>query len=239
MDHTRHCCKLPRQRPLTRGAKGLTPSSLAPKLNVSCRREIMRTIISLLFLLPALAFSQSIYSCKADDGSLTFQDKPCISGSEELLKKAIKRPAGNHSIWLEPNFVDTQYTIHFESKSVKKRSLDDPIYQHIPVEWRAFDVKAKVIDVYKGNLQVAEEIDLLIYVSYISSNPIELIKENFIASFCKSRQGVFYTYRDYLIQRPSQDNLSLLEFISASGTDHEGSGDCDGNYPLLNPDGHN
>jgi len=199
----------------------------------------MRTIIYLLFLLPAIAFSKGIYSCTSEDGSTIFQDKPCKSGSEEHLKETSKRPTGSYSFWLEPNFVDTQYSAHFESRSVRERSSDDPIYQYITVYWRAFDVKATVIDVFKGSLQEGDEIDILIYASYLSSNTVELIKGNFIASFCKSRQGIFYTYRDYLIQKPSLNNLSLLEYVSVSGTSHEGSGDCVGNDPYLNPDGHN
>ena len=38
---------------------------------------------------------------------------------------------------------------------------------------------------------------------------------------------------------PTVGNVARFEHVRDVGTDYEGSGDCDGNYPSLNPDTHN
>ncbi len=146
--------------------------------------------------------------------------------------------SADSSIWIEPNFVDTQYSALLESQSVVKIASDQDIYDHIPFGWIPHKVKAKVLDVYKGDLIRGDEIDVLIYISFLSKNQIEQIKGQFLLSFCRSKSGIYYNSRDFLVQQVKASNLKKFAQIRADGTAYEGSGDCDGNYPSLNPDTH-
>ncbi|MCX7552264.1 hypothetical protein OS175_00110 [Marinicella sp. S1101] len=144
----------------------------------------------------------------------------------------------NYSMWVEPNYVDTAYSALLKSSSVKKVPTEDDIHDHIPFGWWPYRVKAEVLDVYKGPLKVGDEIELLVYVSVLSQLHNELQKDAFLVSFCLSKNGVYYTSRDYLVQQAKPANTQRFAAVRENGTDYEGSGDCSGNYPSLNPDTH-
>ncbi len=156
----------------------------------------------------------------------------------QVSKDEKKTDIDNHSMWVEPNFVDTQYSALLESQAVTLIPKDHDIHNHIPLGWKPFKVKAKITDVYKGDLVKGEDIELLVYVSMLSKSQPEWIKGQFLLSFCKSEKGVYYTSRDYLIQPSQSANILKFSQIRDHGTDHEGTGDCVGNYPDLNPDTH-
>lgn len=144
-----------------------------------------------------------------------------------------------HSMWVEPNYVDTQYSALFDGLNVAKANPDHSTYDHIPLGWIPYFVSAEVIDVYKGDLERGETIEILVYISALSArSQLEKIRNTFILSFCRSVNGTYYTSRDYLIQTPTKANIEKFEMVRQHGTYYEGSGDCQGNYPSLNPDNH-
>lgn len=143
-----------------------------------------------------------------------------------------------HSMWVEPNFVDTEYSALFESTDVVDVAPDDIVYDHVSSGWVAYRVKAKTREVYKGSLNAGNEVELLVYVSRLSRSGKSRLMDTFILSFCKAKNGVFYNSRDFLITAPSKENLEKFREIQKSGTDYEGTGNCSGNYPELNPDTH-
>lgn len=146
----------------------------------------------------------------------------------------------NHSMWVEPNYVDTQYSALFSSLKITKAESDDKIYEYIPFGWIPYYVNAEVVDVYKGDLKQSEIVEVLVYISALSAQyQLEKIRNRFILSFCKSGSRIYYTSRDYLIQSPTRANIERFETVREHGSDYEGTGDCNGNYPSLNPDNHN
>ena len=145
----------------------------------------------------------------------------------------------NHSFWVEPNYVDTQYSALFNSLKITKVETDNKIYEYIPFGWIPYYVRAEVVDIYKGDLKQNEIIDILVYISALSArHQLKKIRSRFILSFCKSSNQIYYTSRDYLIQSPTAANVKQFELVREHGSDYEGSGNCDGNYPSLDPDSH-
>ena len=145
----------------------------------------------------------------------------------------------DHSMWVEPNFVDTQYSALLRSLRVTKAGTDDKIFEHVPFGWIPYYVDAEVIDVYKGDLERAESIEILVYLSALSAgHQLKKISNRFILSFCKSDSRIYYTSRDFLIQSPTAANIERFEMVREHGSEYEGTGDCDGNYPSLDPDNH-
>lgn len=52
-------------------------------------------------------------------------------------------------------------------------------------------------------------IDMHLYVSYIGLKAeLEEMIENYILSFCKSKSGIFYTSRDFLIINATRVNIT-------------------------------
>lgn len=146
----------------------------------------------------------------------------------------------NHSMWVEPNYVDTQYSALFSGLKITKAESEDKIYEYIPFGWIPYFVHAEVVDVYKGDLKQSEIVEVLVYISVLSAQyQLEKIQNSFILSFCKSSNQIYYTSRDYLIQSPTKANIEKFEMVREHGSDYEGTGDCEGNYPSLNPDNHN
>ena len=143
------------------------------------------------------------------------------------------------SMWVEPNFVDTQYSVLFESLELAKAETDDAVYDHVPFGWIPYYLQAKVVDVYKGDFERNQILDLLVYIPVVSSGyQMEAVRGRFILSFCRSGGGIYYNSRDYLIKSATPANIGKFESVRRHGSDYEGSGDCSGNYPSLNPDTH-
>lgn len=161
----------------------------------------------------------------------------CILLSLFLINTAFASEL-NHSMWVGPNYVDTEYSVLFETKEIRKADVKENIIKHTPFGWWPYYVKAKVIDVYKGELETGQTIDLLVYLSAPLKSDEKRLSDSFILSFCKSNGGIYYTSRNFLITRPTPDNIAKFAEVREKGTDHEGSGDCSGNYPFLNPDTH-
>ncbi len=203
----------------------------------------MEKLLLITLVLSNVAVSETIYQCKDNWGKTNFQDKPCKS-TDNLVKKnkskgVSSRSNSNHSMWVEPNYVDTQYSALFKSISIEKASTSDPIQKSIPFGWKPYYVKAKVEDVYKGNLVKGDILSLLVYLTPPFKDGEDKLNNEFILSFCRSKGGINYTSRDFLVTSPTPSNLSKFIDVRENGTGYKGSGDCTGNYPALNPDTHN
>lgn len=193
----------------------------------------MKRLLFFLLFVSNVTFSAAIYQCKDRIGKVNFRGEPCAI-SESTVKEVKDKSA--YSMWIEPNFVDTEYSVRLESLNITKVESKNRIHRHIPFGWRPYYVSVKVVDVYKGELKQGEVIDLLVYIT--ANYQLEKMRKEFILSFCRSNAGVFYTSRDFLIQLPTPANIEKFEAVRESGTDYQGSGDCSGNYPSLNPDSH-
>lgn len=146
--------------------------------------------------------------------------------------------AYNHSMFVEPNLVDTQYSVLFEPITFSRRPASDPSLDHIPFGWWPYDVKARVVEVYKGSFSEGETLDLLIYLTAPLSRQSPYRESPFLFSFCRSEGGIHYNSRDFLLLPANEGNVGRFRQVHAHGTDYQGSGDCSGNYPSLNPDTH-
>lgn len=146
--------------------------------------------------------------------------------------------AGRFSSWIAPNFVDTQYSALFSGLSASRLPAADPIYQAIPFGWFAYHVEARVIEVYKGELDLGAEIELLVYIPAMSTGPLKHLDDEFLLSFCQSQGGIYYTSRNFLIQAASEPNINKFRLLVTEGADFQGLGECASNYPSLNPDTH-
>jgi len=142
------------------------------------------------------------------------------------------------SFWIEPNIVDTEYSVYLESMGVHEIDKSNPIHRFIPYEFSPYNVTSTAIEVYKGDIEEGNVITVLVYLSPPFERGLERINDRFILSFCKSKHGIFYTHRNFVITKASEDNIKEYRRVKLHGTAYEGDGDCSGNYPNLNPDTH-
>jgi len=202
----------------------------------------MKCLPILLLLFSQLVFSSPGMHCQNAEAALLLKADLCkkeIEAVEVARGRKDDNDGYTHSMWVEPNFVDTEYSVLFESVAVKEIEDDDDFFDPRWVfgGWTSYRVKANVVEVYKGELIEGTMVDLLVHTSMLSKGSQEAkINGHFILSFCKSERGVFYNSRDFLITTPAPGNISKFRDIKKSGTDYEGSGDCSGNYPELDPD---
>ena len=192
----------------------------------------MKHLLFVILFISNFAYSGTMYKCKDDAGKLGFQDRPCSKGEATVEKQVLKTSRSGSieefSMWVEPNFVDTQYSALLNSVKVNEIESTD-IHKHIPFGWMPYSVKAEVRDVYKGDIKKGDMIEVLIYIPLMSKYQLRTIENEFILSFCKSKSGVFYTSRNSLVQEPTAGNVNKFEQVRKHGTDYSGSGDCSGN----------
>ena len=212
------------------------------------RRQLATNAGSLIahLLLATCLFSPvavaQIYKCTDKNGQVAFRDRPCAEGAASDIVENI--PSGgadneDYSMWVEPNYVDTAYSTLLRSDKVQEVESDSTIWDHLPFGWMPYRVEAEVLESYKGDLKQGETVTLLVYVSILSKLALDRIQGDFLVSFCRSKGGVFYTSRDYLVIEAARRNIRRFQQIAEQGTDYEGPGDCSSsNYPSLNPDTH-
>ena len=203
--------------------------------------KLLPLVPLVLILLFHYNFAEQQAQCNKDPSETKPQTESCLleKNTNEEDKNQSTPINTNYSMWIEPNFVDTQYSALLEGLEVTKPDLKDNSFDFI-FWWVPYYVKAKVIGVYKGSLEKEQIIDLLVYLpAFSTKSQKKLMESRFILSFCKSNSGVYYTSRHFLILQPSRANISKFQDVRNFGTDYEGSGDCSGNYPYLNPDTYN
>ncbi|MCE2596349.1 hypothetical protein K6Y31_16230 [Motilimonas cestriensis] len=198
----------------------------------------MNKLLLLAFFVSSFAFSEELHHCEDEAGNMTTQESACSPSIEPSTSPQIREGSiSKYSIWVEPNYVDTHYSALLQSQQVTRG--DKKYYQYISFGWIPYIVKAEVTDVFKGDLKKGEVIEILIYVSSMSKFQKDIIKGEFILSFCKSKGGVYFNSRDFLIQEPTLGNVTKFIDVRTNGTDYKASEDCQGYHRSLNPDNHN
>lgn len=155
-----------------------------------------------------------------------------------LLWLGAALPATAASMWIGPNFVDTSHSVLFDSRGVERVPSDHPMHAHIPFGWVPHRVRAQVVETYKGALQPGAPIEVLVYLTWPLDDGLETLRGRFLLSFCKAANGTYYTSRDFLLTAATDANIAGFRAVRDQGSDYEGSGDCSGNYPDLDPDRH-
>ena len=133
------------------------------------------------------------------------------------------------ALFAEANFSDQQYSALVENISLEETDLRSPFSG-----FQLYLAKARVLDVYFGELESGAEIDIQLNVSYLGKkNRLEYMRSPYILSFCRSEDGVFYTNRDFLIIPANEINIKEFNRLRTEGTDFDGKNDCSStNYDL-------
>ena len=140
---------------------------------------------------------------------------------------------------IDINYVDTSYSALLKPLSVEGLSFDHDIYDHLPFGWKAYHVRAEVIESYHQPLELNSHITIIVYVSLLEKNAAARMHEDFLLSFCQSKSGIYYTSRDWLIRKGSKENIQKFKHVMNNGTQYQGPGDCSSsNDSSLNPDTH-
>ena len=130
--------------------------------------------------------------------------------------------ASAQALFAEANFSDQQYSALLENLSMEETDLRSAFSG-----FQLYLVKARVLDVYFGELEAGEEIDIQLNISYLGKTAtVERIKERFILSFCRSADGVYFTNRDFLIITANELNVKEFNRLRTEGTDFDGNNDC-------------
>ena len=137
--------------------------------------------------------------------------------------------------WIEINYGATQYTAYLENISFKKSSFNESAI------WSGFftyKAKARVIESYYGELSENSIVEIIIYVPSVGrKSTLTKLKKPYVLSFCKSKSGIYFTHRDYVVHEANLENLKKLRELSATNPKSNDNHDCsDTNFGELNPD---
>ncbi len=126
------------------------------------------------------------------------------------------------ALFAEANFSDQQYSALIENLSLTKSDLGDPSTGFV-----LYLASVRIIEVYYGELEVGNEIDIQVNVSYLGrKNTLVVMSSPYILSFCRSDSGVYFTNRDFLIIPANQGNLGEFNRLRREGTNFDGKNDC-------------
>ena len=126
------------------------------------------------------------------------------------------------ALFAEANFSDQQYSALIENVTLEATDLRSSFSG-----FQLYLAKAQVLDVYFGDLETGEQIDIQVNVSYLGmKNTLKNMQQPYILSFCRSEDGVYYTNRDFLIIPANEINLKEFNRLRTEGTDFDGNNDC-------------
>ena len=135
------------------------------------------------------------------------------------------------ALFAEANFSDQQYSALMENLSLEETDLRSAFSG-----FQLYRARVRIVDVYFGHLEVGDEIDIQINVSYLGkNNRLEYMQRPYILSFCKSEDGIYYTNRDFLIIPASEININEFRRLRSEGTDFDGNNDCTSSNFDLEP----
>ena len=199
----------------------------------------MKVVFLILFFM-ASNVEATIYKCTDDFGEVSFQERECKTGIEEKLDiKDNKKNNHERSMWIGPNFVDTQYSVLFKKMNIYKFTNKDDLSTHIPWYMDAYKVTGEVLEVFKGDFVIGDKLSVIVYLTRTLGGDVNSIKSNYILSFCKSNSGIYFLGTDYQLQQATKGNIEEFRYIQRNGTSHEGDEACIYNEHSLNPDKHN
>lgn len=126
------------------------------------------------------------------------------------------------ALFAEANFSDQQYSALIENVSLEETDLRSTFSG-----FQLYLARAQILDVYFGDLEAGDEIDIQINVSYFGmKHTLENMRKPYILSFCKSEEGVYFSNRDFLIIPASEVNIKEFKRLRTEGTDFDGDNDC-------------
>ena len=156
---------------------------------------------------------------------------PSFRTSAILLLLSLPGAILAQALFAEANFSDQQYSALLENVSLEETDLRSSFSG-----FQLFLAKARIRDVYFGELDVGDEIDIQLNVSYLGmKNTLENMQRPYILSFCSSADGVFFTNRDFLIIPANEINLKEFKRLRAEGSDFDGENDCSSTNFDLEP----
>ncbi len=148
-----------------------------------------------------------------------------------LILFSVSSPAD--ALFAETNFIDSPFSALVRNMELKKG-------EEYP-GWSGFQLyhaRLKIVDVYYGDLNRNDEIDIRLNLDVLGlKGLLETVQQDYIVSFCQSKSGIYYTYRNYLILPAREDIVAQFEGFRTKGADLGGDHDCTPtNYHELDPD---
>lgn len=140
----------------------------------------------------------------------------------------------SHSLWIEPNYVDTQYSVLFDLVEATQYSFSEPFMEYVPWGMKVYRVVGTVNEVYKGEFSKGEQLELRVHLSW--ADDIANYEKQFLLSFCQSSKGIYFNGTEFQMQLARKGNINKFRDIAANGTEYEGEGDCIINDAELHPD---
>lgn len=135
------------------------------------------------------------------------------------------------ALFAEANFSDQQYSALIENQSIEETDLRSAFSG-----FQLFLVKARILDVYYGDVKAGDEIEIQVNVAYLGmKRTLENMTRPYILSFCSSDSGVYFTNRDFLIIPANDINVKEFNRLKAEGTDFDGNNDCSSTNFDLEP----
>jgi len=193
----------------------------------------------LLILLLIGPVHASAYKCTDSEGKVSFQETKCIGTDEVKVNvKTQKSEDYEYSMWVEPNFVDTQYSVLFRGVNIYEHKKGDIVYKNVPWGWKSYKATGEVIEIFKGDFSIGETLDVIVYLPY-NSRQVKSLNEDYLLSFCKSKSGKYFIGTQYQLQKATAGNIRKFRDVKKNGTSHQGDEKCIYNNPSFNPDTHN
>lgn len=135
------------------------------------------------------------------------------------------------ALFAEANFSDQQYSALLENVSLEETDLRSAFSG-----FQLYLARVRILDVYYGDVDVGDEIDIQINVSYLGmKHTLENLQTPYILSFCRAESGIYFTNRDFLIIPASPVNIKEFKRLRAEGTDFDGNNDCSSTNFDLEP----
>ena len=149
----------------------------------------------------------------------------------QLLLLLLPCSALAQALFAEANFSDQQYSALIENISLQESDLRSAFSG-----FQLYLARVRVHDVYFGNLESGDEIEIQLNVAYFGKKrTLEIIRQPYILSFCRSEGGVFYTNRDFLIIPANEVNVKEFNRLRSEGTEFDGNNDCSSSNFDLEP----
>ena len=139
-----------------------------------------------------------------------------------LFLALVSGAASAQALFAEANFSDQQFSALVENIALEETDLRSAFSG-----FQLYLARVRIQDVYFGDLESGDEIDIQINVSYLGKeHTLRNMEQPYILSFCRSDAGVYYTNRDFLIIPAIEINIKEFNRLRAEGTDFDGNNDC-------------
>lgn len=143
-----------------------------------------------------------------------------------LLYATLPTPAAAQSVLVEGNFADSAYSALVEPVAVSEISADV----------RSQSLKVRVLDSYYGDVMKGREVEILIRVPASARDRYrEILRGEFLVSFCGDESRGFFTHRDFLVLPATESNIAAFVELRDQRPRVAGSHDCSNDQLPLGP----